>query len=127
MARTATRKTRTNRKSLTPTAALHGLTVSVRKAGVTARKALETGVANTRKIALGKAAEARDAAIARAEDARSRTLGAVTHLEKLFEQRVSRAMARLGVPTARDVRALSRQVAQLQSSVERLKRARARA
>jgi poly(hydroxyalkanoate) granule-associated protein len=73
------------------------------------------------------AATARKAIEARVVEARSKTLGTVTHLEKVFEQRVARAMGRLGVPSARDVRALSRQVAQLQASVERLKRARARA
>jgi hypothetical protein len=36
-------------------------------------------------------------------------------------------MSKLGVPTAKDVRALSRQVSQLQASVERLNRSRARA
>jgi poly(hydroxyalkanoate) granule-associated protein len=126
MART-TRKTRTTPKALTPVAALREFTNSARKVGVSARKALENGLQNTRRVALGKAAEARKAAIAGAEDARTRTMGAVTQLEKIFEQRVSHAMARMGVPTARDVRALSRQVAQLQASVERLKRARARA
>ena len=103
------------------------MTASARKAGLSASKAITNSFENTRRIALDKAAEARVAAIAGAEGARARTLGAVTELEKIFEQRVSRAMARLGGPTSRDVRALSRQVAQLQSSVERLKRSRARA
>jgi poly(hydroxyalkanoate) granule-associated protein len=80
-----------------------------------------------RGIVLGKAVAAKDAALAGAETAKTRTLETVTSLEKIFEQRVSRAIARLGVPTASDVRALSRQVAELQASVERLKRARARA
>ena len=122
-----TRKPRNAAKALTPAAALRGFTASARQVGASARKALESGIENTRRLALDKAAEAREAAITRAEGARDRTLGAVTQLEKIFEQRVSRAMARLGVPTSRDVRALSRQVAQLQASVERLKRARARA
>jgi len=65
--------------------------------------------------------------MAGAATARTRTLDAMTSLEKTFETRVSQAIARLGVPTASDVRALSRQVAQLQASVERLKRSRARA
>jgi polyhydroxyalkanoate synthesis regulator phasin len=59
--------------------------------------------------------------------ARARTVEAVTHLERVFERRVSRAISKLGVPTSGDVRALSRQVAQLQASVEKLHRARARA
>ncbi len=120
MARTSTRKTQRAAKALPPMAKL-------RKFTATARKTIEGGFAATRSLVAGKAAEAREAAIARAEDARSRAVDAVTGLEKLFEQRVSSAIARLGVPTSRDVRALSRQVAQLQASVQQLKRARARA
>ena len=72
------------------------------------------------------AQKALDQACARAEEAKAMTVDAVSHLEKVFEQRVSRAISRLGVPTAKDVRALSRQVAQLQQNVEQLHRARAR-
>jgi poly(hydroxyalkanoate) granule-associated protein len=98
----------------------------IQRKKTTAAKAMNT-LQRLQGIVLGKATEARDAAVFRAEIARDRTLEAVTGLEKIFEQRVSRAVARLGVPTAKDVQALSRQVAQLQASVERLKRARARA
>jgi poly(hydroxyalkanoate) granule-associated protein len=59
--------------------------------------------------------------------ARTRTAKTVNHLENVFEKRVSQTVARLGVPTAKEVRALSQQVAQLQASVERLRRSRARA
>jgi len=83
--------------------------------------------ARSRRAALARAGKARDAACARAEAAKAKTAEAVSHLEKVFESRVSRAISRLGVPTAKDVRALSRQVAQLQASVERLHRSRARA
>ncbi len=83
--------------------------------------------ARSRRAALAKAEKAREAACARADEARTKTVEAVSHLERIFEQRVSRAISKLGVPTARDVKALSRQVAQLQASVERLHRARARA
>jgi poly(hydroxyalkanoate) granule-associated protein len=80
------------------------------------------------KTALVRLAEkAREAAMARTEEARMKTMDAVSQLEKIFEQRVARALARLGVPTRRDVRALSRKVAELQASVESLKRTRARA
>lgn len=81
----------------------------------------------SRHAAMARAGKARDMACARAEMARARTVEAVTHLEKVFERRVSRAISKLGVPTAGDVRALSRQVAQLQASVEKLHRARVRA
>jgi poly(hydroxyalkanoate) granule-associated protein len=80
-----------------------------------------------RRFAVSRTQEARDAVLSRAGEARSRTVDAVSQLEKVFENRVSLAISRLGVPTARDVRALSRQVAELQQSVERLRRARARA
>ena len=83
--------------------------------------------ARSRKVALARAGKARDAACARAEEAKARTVEAVSHLEKVFEQRVSKTISKLGVPTAKDVRALSRQVAQLQASVEQLHRSRARA
>ena len=83
--------------------------------------------ARSRHAALAKAEKAREAACARAEMAKTKTVEAVSHLEKVFEQRVSRAISKLGVPTAADVRALSRQVAQLQASVEKLHRAKARA
>jgi poly(hydroxyalkanoate) granule-associated protein len=64
---------------------------------------------------------------ARADEARSRTAAAVSQLETVFERRVSQAMSRLGVPSARDVRNLSQQVEQLQKSVQQLRRSRARA
>lgn len=83
--------------------------------------------AKSRRVAVKRAAEAGEIACARAAEAKTRTVEAVTHLERVFEQRVSRAISRLGVPTTRDVRALSRQVAQLQASVEQLRRSRARA
>ncbi|HEX4944530.1 MAG TPA: phasin family protein [Usitatibacteraceae bacterium] len=81
----------------------------------------------SRRSALAKAGKARDAACARAEEARAKTVEAVSHLERVFEKRVSNTISKLGVPTARDVRALSRQVAELQVSVDRLHRSRARA
>ena len=90
--------------------------------------------AKGRKLAVAKAKEARAAVLearetvtARADAARVRTMDAVSQLEKVFENRVQNAISKLGVPTARDVRALSRQVAQLQQSVDQLRRARARA
>ena len=97
MARTSTRKAKAAR-SAAPAAKLRKFTLA-------ARKALVAGIDNTR----------------------TRTVEAVTHLEKVFETRVGAAIGRLDVPSARDVRALSRQVAELQASVERLKRTRAKA
>jgi poly(hydroxyalkanoate) granule-associated protein len=70
---------------------------------------------------------ARETAAVRVEEARTRAIDTVNQLERAFEARVTRAMSRLGVPTAREVRALSREVASLKASVKRLARTRARA
>ena len=51
----------------------------------------------------------------------------VTQFEKAFEQRVSKTISRLGVPSSKEVRALSREVSQLKANVEKLRRTRARA
>lgn len=80
-----------------------------------------------RKLAVSRVRAARRAIVARATQVRSATTGALTQLERAFEQRVSRAISRLGVPSSKEVRALTRQVAQLQASVETLRRSRARA
>jgi poly(hydroxyalkanoate) granule-associated protein len=133
------------RPAVTPAQAIDTLRASTRKAveagvqvaeGVrrSARGAFDSLVkqgatleAKSRRAALARATEAREIACARATEAREKTVEAVSQLEKVFEQRVSRAISKLGVPTTRDVRALSRQVAQLQASVEQLRRTRARA
>jgi poly(hydroxyalkanoate) granule-associated protein len=123
MARTK-RTTRTNRK---PARALDRVkAVAVAQAKVIARQGAALR-AKGRKIALAKAGEARAAIAAGAEQARSRATEIVTRFEKAFEDRVGRAIGKMGVPTARDVRALSRQVAHLQQSVDQLRRTRARA
>ena len=93
----------------------------------TTRSVLPARLERLRHDALSTARAARAAVFARAEEARATTSRAVSRLEHVFEQRVSRAIAALGVPSARDVRALSRQVAELQQSVEKLRRTRARA
>jgi poly(hydroxyalkanoate) granule-associated protein len=148
MARTPIRS-RSTRKApapaLTPAKAIRTIRASAEKAlnaGVQAATGVrETAVgafdalvkqgaaleARSRHAAIARAEKARLAACARAEKAKARTVEAVTHLEKVFEKRVSHAISRIGVPTAGDVRALSRQVAQLQASVDKLSRVRARA
>ena len=69
--------------------------------------------------------ELRKLAVAKVTEARAKAEEVMTSLEKVFEQRVSRAISRLGVPSAKEVRSLSREVAQLKAGVERLRRARA--
>ena len=144
MARTTrTRKART--ATVTPARAARTIRASAQKAleaGVQAASGVRDSAvgafdalvkqgaaleARSRRAAVAKAEKARDAACARAEEAKAKTVEAVSHLEKVFEHRVSKAISRLGVPTAGDVRALSRQVAQLQASVEKLHRSRTRA
>ena len=70
---------------------------------------------------------ARENASVAIEEARVKAIDAVNGLERAFEARVTRAMSRLGVPTAREVRALAREVATLKASVQRLSRTRTRA
>ena len=99
-----------------------------------ARKAIRSSTRNVvaraldaRELVIARAESARKALASRATLARSRTTKAATQLERAFEHRVSSVVAKLGVPTSKDVRALSRQVAELQASVNQLRRSRARA
>ena len=126
MARTK-RTVRTSRKAATVAGRIERLKSS---AAAAVNSVIRQGTAlqqKGRKLAIVKAREARAAVTAGAGEARSRAADAVSKLERVFEQRVSQAVSRLGVPTSRDVRALSRQVTQLQQSVDQLRRTRARA
>lgn len=68
----------------------------------------------------------RTALLSGAGEARTRTVAALSQLEKALQARVGTVAVKLGMPKAAEVRALTRQVAQLQQSVEQLRRARAR-
>lgn len=134
MAARTKRNTRAARKAATPAGRIAALRTNALGAVDKIFKQGAALQAKGRKLALAKAKEAREAVVsareamtARAGEARVRTMDAVSQLEKVFENRVQNAVSKLGVPTARDVRALSRQVAQLQQSVDQLRRARARA
>lgn len=121
------RATRTPRKAMSVTGKLNVIKASALS---TANALLKQGAAlqqKSRKLVIATAHEARKAVAARAGEARIRTVDAVSHFEKAFEGRVSRVISKLGMPTSRDVRALSRQVSQLQLSVDQLRRSRARA
>jgi hypothetical protein len=88
----------------------------------------KTRTSRTPRKALPAAAKLRaftDSARTTIEKGLASTREAVGGLEKIFEQRVSVAIARLGVPTSRELRELSRQVAELESRVAGLKRPRA--
>ena len=80
---------------------------------------------NLKNAAIAKVEMVRDTAIERAGEARAKTAAALTQLEKAFQQRIAKAVARMGVPTAKEVRALARQVAELEARVAKLRRARA--
>ena len=106
----------------------------LKAASANARQALETLMeqgarlrSEGEKIATRTVSQARETLVAQAEAAKSRATEAVGTLEKVFEKRVSQVISRLGVPTAAEVQALAKQVAQLQQSVDRLRRTRARA
>ena len=134
MAARTKRNTRTARKATSAAGKLNQFRTNALQTVNTIVKQGTALQARGRKLATAKVKEARamvksarQAVMARADVARSRTTEAVSQLEKVFEARVSTAISKLGVPTARDVRALSRQVAQLQHSVDSLRRSRARA
>ena len=80
---------------------------------------------NLKNAALAKVEAVRDTAMERAGEARATATAALTQLEKAFQQRVSKAAARMGVSTAKEVRALARQVAELEARIAKLRRARA--
>jgi poly(hydroxyalkanoate) granule-associated protein len=79
------------------------------------------------KTAMAGVEAARENAAVRVEEARAIAIDTVNQFERAFEARMTRAMSRLGVPTAREVRALAREVATLKASVQRLSRSRSRA
>ena len=125
-------KARRNTRKAAPRAAarvrtLAGLQAVARKTLEASARDVVARAVEARELVMAQAEAARKALAARATEARSRTTKAATQLERAFEQRVSTVVAKLGVPTAKDVRALSRQVAELQASVNQLRRSRARA
>lgn len=61
---------------------------------------------------------------ARIGDVSGKASEALEGLEKIFQTRVHRALAQIGVPTAEDVTALSKKVDALTGSIEKLSRAR---
>lgn len=121
------RTTKRAHKALTPVQRFNRIRASAIGAVGTILKQGAALQQQSRKLAIAKVQEARHAVTARADEARSKTVDTVNHLERVFEKRVSTAISKLGVPTSKDVRALSRQVTQLQQSVDSLRRSRSRA
>lgn len=56
----------------------------------------------------------------RVNDVKERATESWDRLEQVFENRVSRALAKLGVPTSKDIKALIKRVDELTASVQKL-------
>lgn len=75
---------------------------------------------NTRKLASGKVDAVRDAVEERVGQVRGRAADTWDRLEKVFEERVQRALTRLGVPGREEIAALIDRVDQLNSELRKL-------
>ena len=74
----------------------------------------------TRKLATGKVDDVRDAVESGVTQVRERTQETWDRLEQVFENRVSRALAKLGVPGRKDLDELLKKVDELNREVRRL-------
>jgi len=74
----------------------------------------------TRRAAADTASAARDAATERAKEMQKMAGGTWDKLEQVFEDRVARALSKLGVYTQNDVKQLSERVDALSDAVSRL-------
>ncbi|MBC5786291.1 phasin family protein [Ramlibacter sp. USB13] len=83
------------------------------KEGVTLQK-------RTQAVAEGKLSEATTRMSSMATDLSTRASGQWDKLEGIFEDRVSKALKKLGVPTSRDVDALVKRIDELQRTVASL-------
>lgn len=81
----------------------------------------------TRKLALGKADSVRDAVETGVSQVKERTQETWDKLEKVFEDRVSRAMGKLGVPGRKELNEIAERVEELSREVRKLKPSRAAA
>ncbi|MFM6988081.1 MAG: phasin family protein [Arenimonas sp.] len=73
----------------------------------------------TRKLATGKVGVVRDAVEDRVDDVREKAADTWDRMEKVFEDRVQRALTRLGVPTREDLGALSKRVEMLTAELRK--------
>lgn len=78
---------------------------------------------STRKIATGKVDAVRDAVEDRVGVVRERAVDTWDRLEKVFEDRVQRALNRLGVPGREDIADLSAKVNELNAELRKLSKA----
>jgi poly(hydroxyalkanoate) granule-associated protein len=81
----------------------------------------------TQAAAEGKFSEASTRMSSMATDLSSKAAGQWDKLESIFEERVSRALKKLGVPTSRDIDALVERVEELNRTVAALRRGSGRA
>jgi poly(hydroxyalkanoate) granule-associated protein len=77
----------------------------------------------TQAVAEGKLSEASSRMTSMATDISSKAAGQWDKLEGIFEERVARALKKLGVPTSRDIDALVARVEELNRTVAALRRA----
>jgi len=80
--------------------------------------------ARTRKLAEAKVSEMTSQWSRKTGQATARATATWDKLEQVFEDRVARALNRLGVPTNRDIQALAKRVETLTASVQKLTGAR---
>ena len=74
----------------------------------------------TRSLAEGKVSDVRDTVSGLADGFGGKAAGSWDKLEQVFEERVARALGSIGVPTQKDVQALSKRVEQLSKAVAEL-------
>ena len=75
--------------------------------------------AQTRKLANGKVDVVRGAVEDRVENVREKATDTWDRMEKVFEDRVQRALTRLGVPTREDLNSLSKRVESLTAELRK--------
>ena len=75
---------------------------------------------HTRKLATGKVGEVRGVVEKNVDQVRERAADTWDRLEKVFEERVQRALNRLGVPSREDLQGLSKRVDQLNAELRKL-------
>lgn len=89
---------------------------------------LQSVVSETQKMAGSKVEEMRgrvEEMRGKMEEARDRATETFDNLEQIFEERVSRALGRLGIPTKDDFQAIARRLEELNDSVQTLIKSRA--
>lgn len=74
----------------------------------------------TRELASGKADEIREAVQGKVQQVRERAADTWDRLEKVFEERVQKALARLGVPNREEIKELMERIEALNQAIREL-------